>query len=195
MSTQLATEEDYKFFDYLASYRWPDKTPEEIQHYRDLVEHGDLQIETVLENALALTSQRYKRVALVDRDFCDGSDSKKVVSCFRQNNILKRTWKNTFNISGLRNKTGLIRAMCYSKYADKFYFFAIPNFEYNGRERIEIALDRFYGEIGDPQGLPRGKWTKYLVDNFEELSCITEDEAIKLGMDAVNSSDDALENF
>lgn len=178
MSTQLVTEEDYKFFDFLAPYRWPDKTPNEILLYRELVSYGDLQIETILENALAITSNTYKRIASVGQDFCDGSDAKKVVSQFRNNNIVQRTWTNSFKISGLQNKTGLIRALCFSKYANKFYGFVIPYFEYAGRQMIEVPLDRFSNGPGTPLGIPTGKWTKYLVRSFNELATKTEDDFV-----------------
>lgn len=178
MSTALVTPEDYKFFDFLAPYRWPNAPKYEIALYRKLVETGDLQLETILENALAITSQgAYVRVAEVGHDFYPClSDAKKAVSCFRNNNILKDEWTNSIAISGLKNKTGLIRALCYSKYSDEFYCLAIPNIMYKGRDRVEISLDRSIG-FKEPTGIPKGKWTSFIVEDFKKLATITPAEA------------------
>ena len=172
MSSAMVTPEDYKFFDFLAPYRWPTASPEKIKLYRELVEHGDLQIETVLENALAVTSGRYSRVAEVHRDFSDGSDAKKAISQFRNNDIENDRWTNSAAISGLTNKTGMIRSLVYSRYQDKFYFFAIPYSAYRGMARVDILMDSSVG-YREPQGIPRGKWTAYQVDSFEQLATVT----------------------
>jgi hypothetical protein len=132
VSTQLATPEDFQFFDFLAHHRWPNELPYKIKLYRELVAHGEIQIETVLENALCVASRgRYNRIAKDHADCSDGSDAKKVVSNFRNNSIKKDTWLNSFAISNLKNKRGLIRSMCLSKQTGKFHFFAIP---YNAYE-------------------------------------------------------------
>lgn len=179
MSTALATREDFKFFDFLAPYRWPKAGVRKILSYRELVEQGDLQIETVLENALAVTAGTYTRVAQVDRDFCDGSDAKKAISQYRNNHIQLNRWTNSAMISGIKNKRGLIRALVYSVYADEFYFFAIPYSAYAGINQIEISMDRSVGPM-QPQGIPRGKWTAYQVGSFEQLATITEQQAREL---------------
>lgn len=176
MSTALATTEDFKFFDFLAPYRWPNKTKKQIAEYRELVADGDLQIETVLENALVQASRgAYTRVAETTRDFCDGSDAKKSISQFRNNDISRDHWTNSSAISGLLNKTGVIRAVCYSKQQDKFYFFAIPRKAYKGKKRVEISLDKSVG-YREPLGIPKGKWTRYIIPTFERLATITSAE-------------------
>ena len=180
MSTALATQEDYKFFDFLAPYRWPTKSKKQVQAYRELVADGDLQIETILENALVQACRgAYTRVAETARDFCDGGDAKKSVSQFRNNDIAKDMWMNSFAITNLKNKTGVIRALCYSREQDKFYFFAIPYKAYKGKNRIDIMLDNSSG-YREPIGIPKGKWTRYQVESFEQLSQITEKEAQQL---------------
>lgn len=181
MSTAQATSADYKFFDFLAPYRWPNKTKRQIAQYRELVADGDLQIETILENALAINSNgTYERIAEMGRDFCDNSDSKKVVSMFRNNNIRKNIWTNSFKISKLKNKIGLIRAVCYSQQQDKFYFYAIPHFAYAGADSIDIKLDQSVG-YSEPAGIPRGRWSAFMVDSFKELATITEKQATAMG--------------
>jgi hypothetical protein len=138
---------------------------------------GIIQIETMLENALA-TMGKYKRIAEAYRDFTDNSDAKKAVSQFRNNDIAKDCWMNSFGISGLKNKTGLIRACCYSREQDEFYFFAIPYIAYNGMAKVDVILDQSTG-YKDPVGIPKGKWTKCQVDSFEKLATITEKQAEK----------------
>jgi hypothetical protein len=173
MSTALATAEDYKFFDFLAPYRWPHKTKQQITEYRELVADGDLQIETVLENALVQTCRSaYTRVAEMSRDFCDGGDAKKAVSQFRNNDIARDHWTNSFAITNLKNKTGVIRAVCYSREQDKFYFFAIPYKAYKSMARVDISLDSSTG-WRQPIGIPKGKWTRYIIPTFERLATIT----------------------
>jgi hypothetical protein len=180
MSSAMVTPEDYAFFDFLASYRWPNKTKRQIAAYRELVEHGDLQIETMLENALVQASGgAYIRTATVSEDFSDGGDGKKAVSLFRNNDIARDHWMNTFAISNVKNKTGLLRACCYSKQQKKFYFFAIPHNAYYGMKKIDIMLDNSTGYC-EPQGIPKGKWSRYMVPSFERLATITEAEANQL---------------
>ena len=173
MSTKMATPEDYKFFDFLAPYRWPNKSKKQIAHYRELVADGELQIETVLENALAVASNGlYTRIAEDSKDFCDGSDAKKSSSQFRNNNIKRDQWTNSCAVTKLKNKTGLIRALIYSKVPDKFYFFAIPYEAYKGMNRVDISLDSSVG-YREPKGIPHGKWTHYQVPDFETLATIS----------------------
>ena len=180
MSTALATNEDFKFFDFLAPYRWPTKSKRTIALYRELVADGDLQIETVLENSLVQASEgRFTRVAETVRDFCDGGDAKKAVSQFRNNDKVRDQWMNSFAITNLKNKTGVIRALCYSREQDKFYFFAIPYKAYNGINRIDIMLDQSTGYRA-PVGIPKGKWARYQVESFERLAQISPAEVDQL---------------
>jgi hypothetical protein len=180
MSFSTVTPEDYKFFDYLAPKLWTHLTPAEINVLRNQVKYGIIQLETMLENALAKCSKKaYKRIAEAYRDFCDNSDSKKSISQFRNNSIQRDQWMNSFAISGLKNKIGLIRAVCYSKEQDKFYCFAIPHKAYKGMNRIDIILDQSTG-YKVPQGIPKGKWTRYMLPNFTALATITEAEANRL---------------
>jgi hypothetical protein len=180
MSTREVTLEDYKFFDFLAPFRWPNKTDEQINAYRELVDTGELQIESLLENALALNSNGlYEKVSEDSRDATDNSDAKKCCSQFRNNSIARDQWMNTFAITNLQNKIGLIRALCYSKEQDEFYFFAIPNKAYDGMKKIDIILDQSTG-YREPTGIPQGKWARYMVPDFKTLATITEAEAEEL---------------
>ena len=154
MSTVAVTPEDYKFFDFLAPYVWPNLTKSQIKLLRDQVEGGIIQIETLLENALANASLGgYIRCAEFRRDFTDNSDAKKSISQYRNNNIAKNQWTNSFMVTGLKNKIGLLRVLCYSKEQDKFYFFAIPPSAYEGKQHIEISADRSTGYKMNPINL------------------------------------------
>jgi hypothetical protein len=170
MSTRLATEEDFMFFDYLAPYRWPNHAAKEIALYRELVATGEIQIETLLENALVVASGlRYTRVCEDSHDHSDGSDAKKTVSVFRCNDIHKDRWMNTWRITNIKNKTGLLRVLCLSKQTKKFHHYAIPHSAYSGLSAVEIMLDNSCG-YKEPEGIPKGKWQKYEVADFIALA-------------------------
>jgi hypothetical protein len=178
MSTALVTPEDYKFFDFLAPYRWPNESLETIALYRTLVETGEIQIETLLENALAVHSAgKMTRVAQEGHDFYPClSDAKKAVSCFRRNNKATDNWMNSITISGLKNKVGLIRALCYSKVEDTFYCIVLPHSVYTGRKMVEMVL---FSNVGykEPTGVAKGKWVPFIVNDFNRLATITPAEA------------------
>jgi len=177
MSTVQVTPEDYKFFDFLAPHRWPDIEEPTLKAYRDLVTTGEIQIETLLENALVAASQGlYQRVATNYQDFTDGSDAKKSISQFRNNDHVRDCWMNAAPVRNISTKTGLLRVLVYSKVPDKFYFFAIPPVAYKNISIIEIIMDTSVG-YKDPVGIPRGKWTKCMVEDFTELATISEADA------------------
>jgi hypothetical protein len=181
MSTRIATEADFAFFDELALHRWPDKTKEQRDVYRELVETGEIQIETLLENTLAIQSEgMYERVCKNEYDFSDGSDAKKSVSQPRTNYKLRGSFRNDFKISKVGNKIGMIRAMCYSTMQKKFYYFAIPRSEYQELNDINITLDSIdIYSINEKaaQGVPQGKWAKFMVPDFKTLAIIKDNEA------------------
>ena len=181
MSSSLATTEDYKFFDFLAPYVWPNYSRRDIALLRRQVDTGIIQIETLLENALANSSNgAYERIATAYMDFCDGSDAKKAISQYRNNIVAKpgktACWTNSISISGLANKTGLIRCLCYSKYSDEFYFYAFPHKRYKYKNRLEINLDSFRHQPGTPLGRPNPSgWVElYRLDTWQQLATITE---------------------
>ena len=176
MATMEVTPEDYAFFNLLYPYVFPNISNECLVFARKCVENGIIQIETLLENALAnCANGLYHKESTAYRDFSDNSDAKKFVSQFRNNNKKRGTWTNSFIIRGLGNKIGMIRGVGYSKVAEQFFYFAIPHEAYLGLDQIEIQLDQFNGHFGDkeeltPLGFPRGKWSKYQVGSFEELA-------------------------
>jgi hypothetical protein len=178
MSTQLATPEDFLYFDLLAPHRWPTHSPDKLALYRELVHTGEIQIETLLENALCSASNgMYTRVALDRCDHSDGSEAKKAVSQFRNNNVDRGLWMNSCRITNLKNKTGLIRAVILSKQTGKFHFFAIPHCAYKNLTIVEIVMDTSVG-YKEPMGIPKGKWCRYEVESFEYLAQVTNEEQL-----------------
>ena len=181
MSTQLATDEDFMFFDYLAPFRWQSKADKnKIKVYRELVATGELQIESILENALVECSDGlYTRVCENTHDHSDGGDAKKVSSVFRCNNIKKDHWKNTWNVRKVSGKTGMLRILALSKQTKTFYHFAIPRPAYKHlKTDLEIVLDTSVG-YADPKGIPHGKWMVYLVPDFKTLATVSHETQIK----------------
>lgn len=159
MSTVAVTNEDYKFFDFLAPYVWPTYTAEQIQLLRDQVDSGILQIETMLENALAQASQgTYTRQAKI-MDFSDNSDAKKSISR-RSGGRIK------MGVKKIKNKEGLLRVLAYSKPIDQFFFYAFPSKVFKGMTEITVDCGL--------HGVPQGSWSRFRVGTFEELATITD---------------------
>lgn len=165
---------DFKFFDLLAEYRFPDLDPEIIQHYRTAVEFGDIDISTMLENAMA-NCANYKRDSTIGRDFDDASlsDSKRATAFEHGSrktvNGVKKNTTYDATISSLHAKVGAIRACVYEPLHDKFYFFVIPHDAYKGLKNIYIPFGTRYS---DSYGYPmrNNKWWKYEVPSFYELA-------------------------
>lgn len=148
--------------------------------------NGYYNIPTLLEHTFSkLSCGRYERLDSDGLDFTDGSECKKCVSNLRKSN---GNFLNTFAISKIKNKKGLIRAICYSKRANDFYFFAIPYVAYHKLQRnkeeyidvIEICIETVKNKEQARGKLnPTGIWAKYRVDSLERLTTITHEEAIQ----------------
>jgi hypothetical protein len=181
MATMAVTESDYRFFDVLAPYVWPSLSANHIRdHKRPDVDNGLVQIESLLEVALANASGgMYKRNAINGMDFTDGGDAKKTTTVYRNNNKVRDQWMNSAPVRRITSKSGLLRVMCYSKIPDQFYYFAIPPKAYNGLTLIEIICDTG-GGLMVPQGIPKGKWTHWQVADFDTLATITLAQANRL---------------
>lgn len=159
---------DLKFFDFLYDYRYPNSTPEERRIRREMCASGEIQIETMLENTLAIVGNLTKD-SVAGRDFTDNSDSKKCVSQLRKKKRRGTYYDsyydvNTYHVQNVKNKTGTLRIMAYNKLADRFDFFVIPNHAYNHTNLLEITLCNVTGELG------YGQYRKYRVNSFYELA-------------------------
>lgn len=180
MGTRATTPEDHAFFEYLAPLRWPDKPLTIIQEFRELLITGDLQIETILENALVIQSGGlYTREAGIEDFSGNWGDAKKVVSQWRNNDTGKGTWLNSAPVHKIETKGYMLRIMCYSKISEQFFFYAIPNAFYQNIGRVEIIFDQYYNCATEPTpyGLLKDghKWNDFVVADFKELATVTED--------------------
>jgi hypothetical protein len=180
LGTRATTPEDHAYFEFLAPLRWPDKPLNIIEEFRQLMITGDLQIETVLENALVVQSDGlYTREAGIEDFSGTWGDAKKTVTQWRNNDIGRGSWMNSAPICKINTKAYMLRIMCYSKFSKQFYFYAIPNAFYQGIAKIEITFDQFSNTFTEPTplGLPKDghKWNDFMVADFKELATVTED--------------------
>jgi len=178
MATTLNNvDEDLLFYEELKHYVYGKRLTDKIDnHNRWEIKKGIKQIETMFEYAIAKTAG-IKHTPIVGMDFADGSDAKKVTSSFRNNNIKKGSWKNTYTIHGIRNKKGILRVMGYNRVLASFDYFAIPYDAYSHLkgESLEIMMDSFSGHFDRdtppvPRGIVKGKFLEFKVDSFEEMA-------------------------
>lgn len=151
--------DDEKFFNYLFEYAHPDAS-NEIKNFirKEFLLSGEIQIETMLENAIERVGGPEKKSAF-GMDFVDGSDAKK--SCVRT----RAHGKNyDGSVTGVANKVGSLRVMMYERKQNRFYFFVIPNEAYCGMKYVEIpfTLD------GEPKR--KNRFWNYEVQSFEEMA-------------------------
>lgn len=157
---------DLKFFDELYDHRYPQSTAEDRAMRRKMCEDGEIQIETMLENAICLAGGLTKD-SVDHRDFTDGSDAKKVVSQYRRKT---KGDANGYLIPKVTNKTGTLRIMAWNKLAGRFDYFVIPNKAYRHTSTLEITLCIYSGDTG------YGQYRKYQVKNFKEMATFTGNE-------------------
>jgi len=175
MATKLSTlKEDRLFFEELYDKAHPNTLLEHKEHARQLTEVGEIQIETMLENAIANVNGNIKRISVDGKDFDDGSDAKKTVS--RTHSYGKA---HGINISNVHTKIGTLRVMALNKITTKFLYFAIPHEAYkhitSSTNNIEIPIDMETGELITDYENRRGKnpkviWAEYQVGSFEEMA-------------------------
>jgi hypothetical protein len=168
---------DYRFFDELALYRWPEKSAAEIAVYRDLVDTGEIQIESVLENAIAVVGG-LQRVAGHGYDFCDKSDAKKTTSVARNNNAERGQWAHSMPVRRVCAKIGGLRIMGYNSITDQFHYFCIPNYAFShllkASSVLEIVIERYTNYAGNQTftGIPgrHQKWWSFEVPSFHAMA-------------------------
>lgn len=182
MATLNTTAEDIKFFEFLYPYVWPNATTERLAWAQEDLRRGLLSIETMVEEAMSHVGG-YRRDSVHGKDHEDGSDSKKVTSCFRNNNIKDGRWTNSYIVSRTKSKVGMLRILAYNRAQDKFDFYAIPKKYYGNAEKVEIVLETWCYCYERPE--PRGrdhknrKWFEFKLDSWEELCKISEEDMIK----------------
>lgn len=175
MATTLNNiNEDLLFYHELKQYIWPNLTKRLDEHNIEMVKNGLVQIETLLELAISRLGN-LKIDHQWGRDFADGSDAKKVTSSFRNNNIIKGQWTNSYQVRNYKTKTGTLRVMGWNRFANRFDYYVIPNraFQHLTGPALEIVLDSFTGYYNEPSPTGRSsysKWNVYKVKDFYQLA-------------------------
>lgn len=175
MATTLENiHEDLRFYEELKVHAFDKLTKRIDEHNKFLIEHGVLQIETLLELAISRVSG-IARDATTGRDFADGSDAKKVTSVWRNNAINLGKWTNSHSVKNIHTKRGALRIMAFNRYADRFDYYVIPYRAYqhlNGKT-LDITLDSFSGCYSEPTPTGRGadcKWNIYRKADFVQMA-------------------------
>ena len=176
MSTTLDNvEEDLLFYNELKQYAFGALDQIIDNHHKELITHGILQIDQILELAISKVGN-IARHSTVGRDFVDGSDAKKVTSNFRNNNKSKGIWTNSYKVQNIHTKTGKLRIMGYNRVLSKFNYYVIPYFAYchlNGKT-LDITLDLFTNYCNSTP-IPTGcsascKWTAFECKDFTDMA-------------------------
>lgn len=133
-----------------------------------------LNYEDLLELSIACVNKKLSITLGEGKDYCDLSDSKAVISQFRNNNKAKAQWMHSMKVTGVTFKEGGLRVLGYNALADNFHFFYIPfnAFQHIGTV-IEIIIERGTYWGGEPafNGTPdRSRtWWDFEVDTFEDM--------------------------
>lgn len=142
------------------------------QSLTEFVAMGLVQRDRLVEMAIANVGG-HKIVSINGQDFCDGSDSKSVVSTARNNDIKRGRWTNSFSVKKIRNKTGPLRIVAYNKMLDNFQYFFVPFDAYKHlTAQLDIIIESyvtdntptFTGNIN-----VYSKWWDYECNSFEEM--------------------------
>lgn len=132
---------------------------------RTLLDIGLIQVSTAFEHAIANCGSM-QVISENAADLSDGSDAK-------LSSVRTSSYGTSYSapITGIKNKTGTLRAQVYERKNDKFYYFKIPYDAYKcvpHTSNIEIPFNL--------DGTPRDKnncrvnWWKFKRDSFEEMS-------------------------
>ena len=136
-----------------------------------------LPYEDLGELAMAVVNQHLEIVLGQGQDYTDGSDAKCSVSSHRNNDRARGSWTNSYRITGIKDKTGDLRCVCYNDILDEFEFFFIPRSAYKDccKNVVEIVIERVTQREGSYEFTGRrttktSKWYKYKKHSFEELA-------------------------
>jgi hypothetical protein len=153
---------DLKFAEFLYPYTTYCRNNEmTLDLLLTMVSRGHIQIESILESALADNSEElYIKESVDSRDFSDGSDAKKCTTRWRGERS-----QYSAAVTGIENKDGNLRVVCYERNGDRFRFLNIPISEYGGMIHIELPFDVYTYE---PKRSNR--WWQYEVESFEALA-------------------------
>lgn len=130
-----------------------------------LLEMGLIQVSTAFEHAIA-NSGNMSVISEDAADLSDGSDAKMV-------SVRTSSYGTAYSapVTGIKNKTGILRVQAYERKQDKFYYFKIPHSAYSWipkSSNIEIPFEL--------DGTPRTRnnctvnWWKYKVATFADMA-------------------------
>ena len=129
------------------------------QHTIDvLLKDNYIEVSSAFEKTVALLG-KYDVISESHADLSDGSDCK-LSSVYDDGSVYGA------QIIGLKHKTGKLRVQLYERITNKFYYFVIPNYLYNGMVKIKIP----FTYNGDPKR--DNKWWGLEVKTFEELASL-----------------------
>lgn len=127
------------------------------------VKRNGVTLSTLMESAISLLSG-FDVVDQVTCDLSDGSDAKYV-------SARKHSSRYSAGISGIKNKTGLLRVQVYEPMCDKFYWFCIP-YEIYSQYKNDIEIPFLI--TGDPDRALKNplniNWWDYEVGSFTEMA-------------------------
>lgn len=133
-----------------------------------------LNYEDLLELAIACVNKNLSVVLGEGKDYCDKSDSKFVISQFRNNNAARGQWMHSMRVTGVTHKEGGLRVCGYNTLANKFHFFYIPYADYQHVSRVvEIVIESATSYHSEPNfnGTPNlsRAWWIHEVPTFEDM--------------------------
>jgi len=140
---------------------------------KNQVRTGALQMSNILEQTVSMVSEevsdvKLKNVDFPGMDFDDGSDLKTFSLNYGPNGTTKgrQNYGLTGNISGMKNKKGAIRAICWNSLTEKVEYYFIPADKVctlgTHRNSIRISASAKTGVVK--------KLQPYRLSSFEELS-------------------------
>ena len=157
-------------------YTYLDIPKNEVNNLRDLVKKGWLQMDRIVEEAMAKKGS-FEMVSISGMDFSDESDAKSCVSSIRNNDKKRGTWTHSFEIRNITTKVGALRIIAYNKILDKFHYFYVPHNAYSHlKHSLSIIVEQYNRKAEEPRwtGIPkktRAFW-KYECATFEEMCLI-----------------------
>lgn len=176
-STDNCVKYDEVFFKHFGP--WLGFNKSEMKTLEKCASMGIIQRERLVEIAISIAGN-LTMDSRNGRDHSDGSDTKTVVSSFRNNKIAKGEWTNSFRVSNVKGKHGALRVVAFNKLQNCFHYFFIPQSAYEGLNVVEIVIERVSNVFVQPDflGIPNRsyKWWEYEVESFEAMCAMVENK-------------------
>jgi hypothetical protein len=137
------------------------KNADPIELLRRMVNDGVIQMDALFEKAISMVG-KHTRDSAMGRDFADGSDAKKAITCWGRRPGF--TTRRVARITKIKNKKGLLRVIVAETITNKVYYFKVP---YDAYKDL-VAFTIYFNEDGTPKY--NGKSWQYQCKNFTEMS-------------------------